>query len=64
MTSDDSKTIVRALLDTAQLAPSEEEFLRFVDVYPVIRAQADSLYLPELEPEAPSLHFDPTVGYQ
>ena len=43
---------------------SDEEFLGFVKVYPALRAQADGLYLPELEPEAPAIGFDPTVGYE
>jgi hypothetical protein len=60
----ESATIVRSLLDAAQLTVSDDEFERFVAVYPIMRAQADALYLPELEPEAPSLHFDPTVGYE
>ena len=60
----ESATIVRALLDAAELTVSDDEFERFVAVYPIMRAQADALYLPELEPEAPSLHFDPTVGYE
>jgi hypothetical protein len=64
MTLDESTTIVKALLDAAQLNVSDDEFLRFARVYPVMRAQADALYLPELEPEAPCLHFDPTVGYE
>jgi len=64
ITTESSATIVRALLDAAQLTVSDAEFDRFVAVYPIMRAQADALYLPELEPEAPSLHFDPTVGYE
>lgn len=64
ISTEDSSTIVRSLLDAAQLTVSEDEFERFVAVYPIMRAQADALYLPELEPEAPSLHFDPTVGYE
>jgi hypothetical protein len=60
----ESATIVRALLDAAQLTVSDDEFERFVTVYPIMRAQADAMYLPELEPEAPCLHFDPTVGYE
>ena len=60
----ESATIVRSLLDAAELTVSDDEFERFVAVYPIMRAQADALYLPELEPEAPSLHFDPTVGYE
>ncbi len=64
ISTSESATIVRSLLDAAQLTVSDDEFERFVAVYPIMRAQADALYLPELEPEAPSLHFDPTVGYE
>ncbi|MFV0309939.1 MAG: hypothetical protein ACK5OX_19595 [Desertimonas sp.] len=64
ITTETSAAIVRALLDAAHLAVSDDEFDRFVAVYPIMRAQADALYLPELEPEAPSLHFDPMVGYE
>jgi hypothetical protein len=64
MTLDESTTIVRSLLDAAQLTVSDDEFLRFAQVYPIMRAQADALYMVELEPEAPALHFDPTVGYE
>ncbi len=64
ISTSESATIVLSLLDAAQLTVSDDEFERFVAVYPIMRAQADALYLPELEPEAPSLHFDPTVGYE
>jgi hypothetical protein len=64
ISTENSSAIVRSLLDAAQLTVSDDEFERFVAVYPIMRAQADALYLPELEPEAPSLHFDPTVGYE
>ncbi len=64
MSLDQSATTVKALLDAAQLKVSDEEFLKFAEVYPIMRAQADALYLPELEPESPALSFDPTVGYE
>lgn len=64
VTTENSAAVVRALLDAAQLTVSDEEFERFVAIYPIMRAQADALYLPELESEAPCLHFDPTVGYE
>ena len=63
MNLDQSAATVKALLDAAQLEVSDEEFLGFVKVYPALRAQADGLYLPELEPESPAISFDPTVDY-
>ncbi|QGG94996.1 hypothetical protein [Actinomarinicola tropica] len=62
MTLDTAATTVKVLLDAAGLKVSDEEFLRFATVYPTIRAQADGLYLPELEDEDPALGFDPTVA--
>jgi hypothetical protein len=53
------ETTVRILLEAAQLTVSEEEFARYVADYPVVRAAADSLYLPELESVSPALDFDP-----
>jgi transcriptional regulator GlxA family with amidase domain len=50
---------VRALLDAAQLTVSSEEFDRFVGLYPALRAQADALYLPDMDSECPALAFDP-----
>lgn len=56
-------TTMRVLLETAKLTVSDEEFGKLVDVYPVMRAQADGLYLPHLENESPAVSFDPTVDY-
>jgi hypothetical protein len=50
---------VRVLLEAAELAISDEEFDRYVKDYPVIRAAADSLYLPELDSVSPAIDFDP-----
>ena len=58
-----TETIVRALLDAAGLTVSDDELSGFVRMYPILRSQADALYRPEMEPEAPALHFDPTVAY-
>lgn len=58
----DATTTVKALLDAAGLTVSDEEFERFVAVYPTLRAQADALYLRELDAEDPALSFDPTVA--
>jgi hypothetical protein len=52
---------VRALLSAANITVSESEFTDFVKVYPALRAQADGLYLPELELTDPAIDFDPTV---
>jgi hypothetical protein len=57
-------TAMKVLLETAKVTVSEEEFEKFVDIYPVLRAQADGLYLPHLEDEAPAVSFDPTVDYR
>ena len=62
MTLDTSAATVKALLDAAGLKVSDEEFLRFATVYPTVRAQADALYLRELDDEDPALGFDPTVA--
>lgn len=52
---------VRALLSAANITVSESEFADFVKVYPALRAQADGLYLPELEFTDPAIDFDPTA---
>jgi hypothetical protein len=53
---------VRALLGAAQLTVSDDELERFIAVYPTMRAQADSLYLPHLKNEEPALGFDPAAA--
>ena len=58
-----TEPIVRALLDAAGLTVSDDELAGFVRMYPILRGQADALYRPDMEPEAPALHFDPTVAY-
>jgi hypothetical protein len=57
----DAETVVRTLLDTANLTVSDEEFDRFAHSYPVLRYVADGLYLPELEAEEPAVSFDPAA---
>jgi hypothetical protein len=59
----DPTTVVRSLLGAARLTVSADELAGFATMYPTLRAQADALYSPAFEPEAPALHFDPTVGY-
>jgi hypothetical protein len=59
----DPTQIVTAILTSAQLTVSEEEFATFVRDYPLIRQAADSLYLPELDPDEPAIKFDPLDFY-
>ena len=61
MTTDDTTSTVSALLAAAGLTVSDEEFERFVAIYPTVRAQADSLYMRELDGESPALGFDPAA---
>jgi hypothetical protein len=58
----ESTITVKVLLDAAKLTVSAEEFEKFTDLYPDMRAQADGLYLPELDLEEPAVSFDPAVG--
>jgi hypothetical protein len=57
----DANAAVKSLLDTANLAVSDEEFAKFTESYPILRAQADGLYLPHLDAEEPAVSFDPTA---
>jgi hypothetical protein len=41
---------------------SVPEFERFVRLYPALRAQADALYLTDMESEAPALTFNPVIA--
>jgi hypothetical protein len=59
----DSKAIVTGLLAAAQLTVSPQEKATFVKDYPLIRSNADALYLAELEFFEPAVTFDPTVYY-
>jgi hypothetical protein len=59
----DVAVTVRVLLDAAHLSVSGEEFDRFVSVYPGLRAQADALYLADMEAECPAVAFDPTATF-
>jgi hypothetical protein len=52
---------VTALLAAAHLTVSDDELERFVAVYPTMRAQADSLYMPHLKDEELALGFDPSA---
>lgn len=50
---------VRVLLQTQGMSVDEEEFERYVRMYPVMRAAADKLYIPETRYEEPALSFSP-----
>lgn len=56
-------TVVKALLEASGLEVSDEEFAKVVEVYPLLRAQADGLYMPELVGESVALSFDPATYY-
>jgi hypothetical protein len=58
----DSSVAVKVLLNAANLTVSDEEFEKFTEIYPDLRAHADGLYLPELDLEELAISFDPTAG--
>lgn len=53
---------VETLLSAAGLSVTVEEKARFVREYPIMRAQADGLYLPDFDEVVPAIGFDPTVS--
>jgi hypothetical protein len=57
----DVETRVKAVLETHGLLDkvSDEEFQAFVDMYPHLRAAADSIWIPETRYEEMALYFDP-----
>jgi hypothetical protein len=59
----DVETRVRAVLETHGLLDkvSPEELQVFIDVYPHIRAAADSIWIPETLYEEPALFFNPEI---
>jgi hypothetical protein len=57
----DVNAAVKTLLETANLAVSDEEFAKFTESYPTLRSQADGLYLPHLDGAEPAVSFDPTA---
>lgn len=57
----DANTTVKMLLKTANLTVSDEELTIFTESYPILRSQADGLYLPRLEHEEPAVSFDPAA---
>ena len=57
----DADAAVKMLLENANLTVSDEEFAKFTESYPILRSQADGLYLPHLDAEEPAVSFDPTA---
>jgi hypothetical protein len=57
----DVETKVKAVLETHGLLDkvSDEELQAFVDMYPYLRAAADSIWIPETQYEEMALFFDP-----
>jgi hypothetical protein len=51
---EDPRTLVRALLAAAGIAPPEAEVESMIAGYPTLRAAADSLYLDEIATFAPA----------
>jgi hypothetical protein len=58
----DTSTVAR-LLAGAGLVVGDNEFERFVRVYPLLRAQADALHAPEFAGEDLALGYDPSIGF-
>lgn len=57
----DANAAVKMLLETASLTVSDDEFTIFTESYPILRSQADGLYLPHLDAEEPAVSFDPVA---
>jgi hypothetical protein len=55
----DVATTVKVLLHAQGITVEEEEFERFVRMYPAMREAADRLYIPEARYEEPALVFTP-----
>lgn len=56
-----TENTVRTLLEAANITVPDEEIAGLVTTYPALRAQADGLYLPELEFVDPAVDFDPSA---
>jgi hypothetical protein len=54
----DVEATVRILLDAARLSVHDDELQLFVKTYAELRANADDLYVPEVNSEEPALIFD------
>jgi hypothetical protein len=54
---------VKTLLEASGLEVHDDEFIRIAQIYPLLRAQADGLYLAEVSEEDPSMTFDPAAYY-
>ena len=59
MSQPTSEQIVDGLLAAAQLTVDAAERTQMIKDYPLIRAGADALYLPDLESVEPAVRFDP-----
>ena len=57
----ETETTVRALLKAGGLNLTEEQIAHYVKVYPILRAGADSIYIPEARYESPALIFSAKV---
>lgn len=55
----DVRATVSAMVEAAGLPVSDEELDKFVEVYPTLRAAADSLFIEEVRYEEPALVFNP-----
>jgi hypothetical protein len=61
MTREETETIVRSLLTAAGMQLTEEQIAGYVRIYSILRAGADSLYIPETRYESPALIFSALV---
>ena len=61
MTDQEVDTTVRMLLKASGLNLTEEQIQGYVRIYPILRAGADSLYIPEARYESPALIFSAMV---
>jgi len=59
----DPELVVTAMLAAARLTVSDEEKAQMIKDFPVMRASADELYLPELEFYEPAPKFNPAAYY-
>lgn len=57
----DVRAAVTAAVEAAGLPVTDAELAAFVDLYPVLRAGADSLYIEAVRYEEPALVFTPVA---
>lgn len=55
MSVNTAEITVRALLEAAGIAPPEAQIAIFTRMYPVLRASADALHVPETRDEPPAI---------